>query len=249
MLNEIKYIKPPIVEVVCEFRFVPGAPWDSAIPGLVYAQLRNDFPKRRMLRSLESQVSPSEGGIQQQIHLAERVQFLREDEKAFVQIGPDFLAINHLAPYPSWEGFRPLIQQAFNAYREVAKPAGLRRIGLRYINRIEFPTKPVHFGEFLNFYPHTGSVLPGGIGDFSLSVVSPFEQERDALRLQVNCAATGETDLLAALLDLDYFLARPQASTLEEALGWVDLAHDHVLTTFETCLTEHSRAMFEPEKK
>jgi uncharacterized protein (TIGR04255 family) len=248
MLNEIKYAKPPIVEVVCEFRFVPGAPWDSAIPGLVYAHLRGDFPKRRMFRSLESQVSPSEGGIQQQIHLAERVQFLREDEKAFVQVGPDFLAINHLAPYPSWEGVRPLIQQAFNAYREVAKPTGLRRIGLRYINRIEFPTKPVHFSEFLNFYPHTGAVLPGGIADFVFGVVSPFEQERDALRLQLNCAEMSGVDLLAALLDLDYFLARSQAITMDEALGWVDVAHDHVLTTFEACLTERSRAMFEPEK-
>jgi len=246
MLENIKYRKPPIVEVVCEFRFVPSSPWDAAIPGLVYTQLSGEFPKRRMLRGFESQVSPAEGGVRQQIQLAERVQFLREDERAFIQVGPDFLAINHLSPYPAWEGFRPIIQQGFNAYLQVAKPTGLRRIGLRYINKIEIPVEPVSFEEFFNFYPHTGSIK-SEITEFVLGVVSPFEEDRDALRLQLNSAEPGEAGHLAALLDLDYFVARPQAVTLDEAMAWVDSAHDRVQATFEACLTERLRDTFEPE--
>ena len=44
--TEFKYRKSPIVEVVCEFRFLPGEPWDAAIPGLVYSKLADVFPKR-----------------------------------------------------------------------------------------------------------------------------------------------------------------------------------------------------------
>ncbi len=248
MLEEIKYGKPPIAEVVCEFRFVPGIPWDAAIPGLVYAQLSQDFPKRGMLRGLESQVSPVEGGLHQQIQLAERAQFLREDEKAFVQVGVDLLAINHLAPYPTWEQFRPLIQQGFNAYQAVAKPAGLLRIGLRYINRIELTGERIELKDYFNFYPHTGSVIPS-IAEFLLGVVSPFDDGRDALRLQMNSAEKRESNQLSVFLDMDYFLARPQTVSIVEAQPWVDVAHDRVLQTFEACLTETLRIKFEPQGK
>ena len=186
MLEEIKYSKPPIAEVVCEFRFLPSTPWDAAIPGLVYAN-SGRLPKRGMLRGLVSQVSPAEGGLHQQIQLSERAQFLREDEKAFVQVGVDLMAINHLAPYPTWEQFRPLIQKGFNAYRAIAKPSGLLRIGLRYINRIELTGERIELKDYFNFYPHTGSVIPS-IAEFLLVVVSPYDEGRDALRLQMSNA-------------------------------------------------------------
>ncbi len=246
MLKEIKYGKPPIVEVVCEFRFVPGEPWDGTIPGLVYGKLQDAFPKRRTLRSVQSEVGPAEGGVVQQVQLVERVQLLRDDEKAFVQVGPDFLAINHLAPYPTWEGFRPLIVQAFQAYRDVSRPAGLQRIGLRYINRILFPTLPIEFKDFSRFYPFSGPDLPQTVHSFVVGIQSPFEDERDGLRLQMSSTDPDEAKRLSALLDLDYFLARPQAVGLDECLDWVGRAHDHVLETFEACLTDRLRGMFEP---
>src|SRR5713101_3573413 len=101
--QDIKYRKPPIVEVVCELRFVPGAPWDATIPGLIYVKLADIFPKRGTLRALQSEISPAEGGLRHHVEVAERAQFLQEDEKAFAQIAPDFLAVNQLAPYPTWE--------------------------------------------------------------------------------------------------------------------------------------------------
>jgi len=246
MLEEIKYHKPPIVEVVCEFRFVPGDPWDAATPGLVYAELQTVFPLRKTLRILQSAVSPAEDGIQQQVLVVERAQFLREDEKAFTQVGPNLLAVNHLEPYPTWETFRPLIQHAYSAYREVTGPVGLQRIGLRYINRLEFPAQPVEFSDFLNFYPFTGPDLPQMVHAFDLRVQSAFESERDILRLHLSSLETGESGRPTALLDLDYFLAHPQAIELEAAFDWVNQAHDQIQVVFEACVTDALRATFEP---
>ena len=73
----------------------------------------------------------------EQLHFESAAKLL---EKAYAQLGPDFLAVNHLAPYPGWEAFVPLIRQAFLAYRDKAHPSGLRGMGLRYINRIVFPS-------------------------------------------------------------------------------------------------------------
>jgi uncharacterized protein (TIGR04255 family) len=243
MLEEIKYSNPPIVEVVCEFRFTPSPSWDAAVPGLIYAQLSTDYPKRKRLRAFESQVNPAQGGFQQQVQMADRVQFFREDEKAFIQIGTDFLAINHLAPYPSWEEFRPIVQQGFKAYEDIAKPSGLVRVGLRYINVIKLAGEKNSLKDYFKFYPEFGQVIPE-VAEFMLGAVGTFENGRDALRLQMTNADGAKADALYVLLDIDYFLVQPQSVSIENALDWVDSAHDHILKTFETCLTNNLREIF-----
>ncbi len=129
----------------------------------------------------------------------------------------------------------------------MARPAGLRRIGLRYINRIVFPSTPIELESYLQFYPFTGPRLPKTWLGFTAGIESEFEQERDILRLQLLNVTPGEADQKpAVLLDLDYFLARPQAVAIDQAMNWVHQAHDRVLSAFEACLTDRSRQMFEP---
>lgn len=202
------YKKPPIQEVVCEFRFAAGEPWDLTVAGLIYERVRSTFPKRRVLTSVETEVGTGEGEVKQQIRLQERAQFLREDEKAFLQIGPNLLAVNHLAPYPTWEQFVPLVRAGFYAYVEIAKPKGLSRLGLRYINRIEPGGERIALEEYFAFRPFVGESLPQDFGNFRVGVESAYEDGRDWLRLQLATAA-GQSGRLAFILDLDYFTAKP----------------------------------------
>jgi uncharacterized protein (TIGR04255 family) len=242
----VKYRKPPAVEVVCEFRFVPTEPWDLAIPGLVYNLLKDDFPRRRLLKTLESEAAAEAAGIRQQIRLAERMQFLREDEKAFVQVGPDLLAVNHLEPYPTWEEFVPLIHQGFDAYVAVTHPAGLRRIGLRYINRIKLPVAHVELADYFNYRPFVGPGLPQELSSLMVGIESSYNGDRDTLRLQLTTAKPESPDVMVVLLDLDYFLARPESVSLEGAFDWVEQAHARIQSAFEACLTDQLKEMFEP---
>lgn len=242
--REVKYSHPPIVEVVAEFRFVPSEPWDLTIPGLVYDRLRALFPRKRLLKVLEGETAAEASGLRQEFRLADRMQFLREDEKAFVQIGPDLLAVNHLAPYPTWEGFRPLIQDALQAYVAVAQPRGLRRIGLRYINRIVIPANPVELADYLSFRPYVGAGLPQRISGFILGLQSPYDDGRDVLRLQLTTDEPGTPDSVALLLDMDYFMAHPEAVPLQEALNWIETAHLRVQEVFEACITDRLRVLF-----
>lgn len=242
--RDIKYTRPPVIEVVAEFRFVPSAPWDLTVPGLVYERLRGQFPHKRLLKVLEGEAAAEATGFRQEFRLADRMQFLREDEKAFVQVGPDLLAVNHLAPYPTWEGFRPLIQDALQAYMAVAQPKGLRRIGLRYINRIVIPANPVELADYLNFRPFLGAGLPQRIGDFILGLQSPCGDGRDILRLQLTTDEPATPDSVALFLDLDYFMAHPEAVPLHAVLDWIEIAHLRVQEAFEACITDRLRALF-----
>lgn len=242
--SNIRYNKPPIVEVVCEFRFIPAEPWDLTIPGLVYDRLRSHFPHKQAFKFLESEAVVEEHEVRQEFRMADRVRFLREDEKAFVQIAPDLLSIHHLDPYPAWEGFVPIVRDAFEHYNEIARPKGLRRIGLRYINRIIIPALPAKLEDYLNFRPFIGPGLPQNITDFILGIQSSYAEGRDILRLQLRPAEPGIRSQTDVLVDLDYFLAQTEAVPLEKAFDWIDTAHFHIQEAFEASITDRLRELF-----
>jgi uncharacterized protein (TIGR04255 family) len=134
MMIAKKYKNSPITEAVCELRIVPESPWDMAVPGLVYARLKNTFPKRRQAKNIAATMT---GGAITTFEV-ERPQFLREDEKALVVVSKDVFAVSSLKPYMKWEAFRPLILESFKAYSEITNPIAFQRLGLRYINQIDF---------------------------------------------------------------------------------------------------------------
>ena len=248
MNKEIHYRKPPIVEVVCEFQFLPSEPWDFTIPGDIYYRLKGSFSKRKMVKAIQSVVATSEqNNPTPQFELTDRIQFLRDDEKALVQVGADLLSINHLEPYPSWDEFQPLISLAFDAYRQAAKPVGIRRIGLRFINKIVFPSWKIELSKYMNFYPSTIG-LGDPIESFMAGAVRSYEKGRDNLRVQLTSAEPEAPGHAAMIFDLDYFMAQMGLIDLDTAMDWVEVAHTNVISTFEACITQASRDMFEPEE-
>src|SRR5258705_1897664 len=111
------YKKPPLIEALCELRFEGSQPWDWTIPGLVYERIRDQFPKKRQENALEVSVQPGENQILQQMKAGvAKMQFLRDDESALIQIGPDLLAVNQLRPYQSWKAFKALILENMRIY-------------------------------------------------------------------------------------------------------------------------------------
>jgi len=243
---ERKYQKPPIVEVVCEFRFIPSEPWDLTVPGLVYGRMRKNFPIRRQVRKTEMLEVRDAAEIRPEIRIQDWMRFLREDEKAFVQIGPDLIAVNHLEPYPTWEGFEPIVHQCFEEYSDTTKPKGVRRIGLRYINRIELASEQIELEDYFLIYPHVGPDLPQQFPVCIAGIEVPYQDGRDTLRLQLTSAEPKAPGNVAFLLDLDYFLARAEALEITSALEWVSDAHKVVQGAFEACLTDRLRKEFEP---
>lgn len=239
-----RYRNPPIIEALCEFRFEPSASWDLTIPGLIYEKTREGFPRRHQAKAFEVSVAASPGGVEQQVLTTDRVQFLREDEKALIQVGPNLLAVNHLKPYPTWQDFLPLIRQGFDAYLEVASPKGIQRVGLRYINRIEIPGQRIELEDYFEFRPFVGPKLPQDFGSFIVGIQVPYENSRDSLRLLAN-AAVETPNIFAVMLDLDYFLAQPGQVHLGNVFEWVEVAHSRVEEVFEACITDRLRETFE----
>jgi uncharacterized protein (TIGR04255 family) len=245
------YENPSVVEAICEFRFEPGQPWDIAVPGLLYAQLKDEFPKRRGQLGFQVEWLPGPVPTEVAQTLASqlaRIQFLREDEQALVQVADNFLSINHLRPYPTWQVFRQMISRALGVYREIVLPKGFRRIGLRYINRIAVPEDRVEIEDFLVAVPKIPAALPQVFAAWAQRVEVPFEDANGVLALQTG-SVQGEEAAQAFLLDLDFVTLKPQEVGLEEAMGWVDQAHGIVENAFEECITDKARELFKEVRR
>lgn len=243
-MQERKYRNPPIVEVICEFRFQPTPQWDATALGLVYKRLEADFPLRRPLRQVGVQVQMGPELLSLQQQLEEGMRFLRRDERAFVQLQPHRISIHHLAPYPHWEGFKPLIQKGYQAYRAELPESRLRRIGLRYINRVALPDPHADLSEYFTIYPFIGPGLPQDFSAFGLYLLFTFEKDRDALHLRLGSEQPGEEGFSTILLDLDYFLVQEDSIPAQEALDWIEQAHQHILSVFESIITDRLREQF-----
>ena len=239
-----KYKNPPVIEAVCEFRLSSDTPWDLTIPGLFYERVKHDFPYREQRLVQEVEVIATPQGLQQVIKYSDRVLMFAPDRKLLLQLGPRLLVINALKPYPTWEHFKKRIESAWKILQKVMEIKGLERIGLRYINRIEFPSPIVRLEEYFDFYPFVGERLPQKIVSFITIAEFPYADDRDLCRVQIQRALESETKT-AVILDIDYFTVRPQTIDVSDGLTWVEEAHSRVEEVFEGCITDKLRSMFE----
>lgn len=245
-----KYSNPPIVEALCEFQFIPSQPWDLTIPGLLYEKINinNEFPIKQQQMGFGIGFKPKEGGIEQKVEMSQRMQFLRPDKTALVQVGPDLLTVNHLKPYPKWEAFKPLILNNLGIYQEITKPKGFKRIGLRYINKIEFDKGPIELSDYFNYYPFIPPKLPQIHETFNVRIEIPYEEGCDRLLLTLTSIIPEKPDVLSILLDLDYIMAIPDRIPLDQASNWIEKAHTMVENAFEACITDKCRSLWGEEK-
>lgn len=227
----------PIVEAVCEFRFDPLSPWDITIPGLIFSKLEGTFSKKRQKRLMASEMAEGPNGAPvQNVNIVERVQMLTEDEKSLVQVNRNFLSVNQLAPYTSWEAYSPLIEKSLDVYRNVASPSGLQYIGLRYINRVLLPKNITNLGDYFNFYLAIKGSLPHNYTQFMCSNLVPRDNN-GFLNFQLSSGAASD-NLLPIILDLSCF---SESIKIDDAMDWIVTAHDDLDAVFRGCLTDKAR--------
>ena len=199
---------------------------------------------RHALRKKSNSVQTPQG-MQQQLKVDQRAFFISEDGKSLIQVGSHLLAVSCLKPYPTWTGFKPKIEEAFVALDDIIKIKGLQRIGLRYINRIEVPSKSLHLEEYFEFRPFLGPGLPKTFSNFVLGCQFQFFEGRDTSKVQLGGAVPERPENAGFLLDLDYSTSQPQTVAPQQVMEWVANAHNELEGIFEGCITDRLRVIFQ----
>jgi uncharacterized protein (TIGR04255 family) len=219
----------PLVEALCEFHFDLSGDNELTLPGLFYAQVRNEFP---MLTSV------SELGFQ-----APKLQLKRTDGSAILQIAQNRLIINQLQPYVSWDNFKNLILEAFKKYIEICGEFVLKRISLRYLNHITLPqNKDFNIEDFLTIIPLFPKPLEKTMTGFQ-QVYEFMYNPPGAFLTHRTGVAKKTNEITVLILDLDFSFtsqeianSQDKSKTCQWLEEWLNQAHNHIEEAFISSL-------------
>ncbi len=254
MAERRRYRNPPVEEALCEFRFDPSQEWDLTIPGKLQAALGDAYTgKPRHQMGMQALFQAQSGGATNLTFsqgLA-RVQLIDRSGKRIVAVGQDVLSIHMLRPYQDpaeqdkggWDEFRRRIEQALHAYWKVAKPLGVRRVGVRYVNRIVVPSESCDPQRYILCAPRETTGLPVHMNRFVVRVESRYE---DGVRLVVTCATLEDSPEPGAfLLDIDVIWETESAVGKPEAMAKTEDLRDRERQGFEALITDEARRLFD----
>lgn len=245
-VGKLRYRNSPLVEALCEFEFSPTEEQKPSLIAELGGSLAGEYPRRQSLKTFEAQVKVNPQGVEQGLIHGEREQFLSEDGTSLVQIAPNVLTINELAPYAGWALFKPRIQNALGFYSAIVGSPSLLRISLRYINRIELHGPIIDPDEWFSFcfrepvmgdIPKTASFLVG------LNYQFPPSE-----RLRIELASIyASSDTIGTKLDIEYVLAGENVHHFADIGTWLEKAHDIIESAWLGSITQTLHMKFEPE--
>lgn len=162
MSEPFKLPHPPIIEAVLDIDcdLPPEQQWEGLESGVrdayrsTYPKFRKRYTQLHEIRTTDD-ASIAETSIKQTL---EAFQLIAEDGKQLVQIRRQGYSFNKLAPYPGLDELLPEIRRTWDVFRSLASPQMIRRIQLRYINRILIPFQDG--GVDLDHYLRCGLKLP-----------------------------------------------------------------------------------------
>lgn len=130
--------------------------------------------------------------------------FWSSERKRAVQARKDGFSFSQLAPYSNWEELRDEAQQAWLAFCEVAQPAKITRVALRYINRLPLP-RPIAFEEYLLTFPRMGPDFLTSVSGLLMRVVAPAPDDTTVVITEAIDEGRVTAEDIPIILDIDVF--------------------------------------------
>ena len=251
-MSKRNYRNPPIEEALVEIQFAPSKEWDPTISLSFYDKIKDTYvgkPQDRIsiLASIKQDANKSSPLVEAKQEL-DRVQYPDKAGTSLVSIGHNVMSVHVLRPYPGWESFFPKIEEAYNAYIEASDPAGVVRIGLRYINKIEIPSSdPVDLRDYFNSPPSMPDGISVNMSNFFTRTESTYKDAPIRL-IQTFGTSSAPENAYGFLLDIDLVcLLSENPLPCDQALEVVDDMRTRERDAFEAYITDTTREIFDAE--
>lgn len=233
------YPNPPLKEAVCTFDFSDASSWDPTYPGLIYADLKSEYPIRKTATTYG--VRQRDGDERPSVVEESRTRLLSEDENKLVQIGEHYLSVHRMAPYDSWSAFRERIQDAYQAYATTAEPARINRMRLSYVNGIYLGPEDA-LSDVLAISINYDDPMSAGSHAFFAGVATSYNEE-NVLNVELSNSRYHDQAEVEVKLGITYAKTTPSAAS-GPVNRWMDEAHDAIEERFESLITEALRNRF-----
>jgi uncharacterized protein (TIGR04255 family) len=170
--------------------------------------------------------------------------FSSKDGRHIAQATTDEFLFSRLHPYTSWKEFKSEAQRIWEPYRDLVSPVSIKRVGLRFINRLSFPN-PCDYDNYLKSPPVVPEGLPQSVSGFLTQVMMEDPQNKVSSALIQVSHPSVDPDFSEVILDISS--SKQGDFDLDEKKIWsmFDLLRDTKNCIFFNSITEKTLKMIE----
>lgn len=253
MTERTIYPNAPITEAILDLRIAQpqGLSTDDLVA--IHEMVADGYPGREDEHVCSSEVYVEEAGeppLTDATHQINGFRFTSRDKRRVFYARLDGFALVVRAPYDRWESFRDEARRLWDIYRSVARPEGVIRAGVRYINQLDVAAlasdrTSVDLEDYLNVYPAT----PRSWNFSNFFVQLQLWQEDLHCWVIVNEAPAQLPDQETPIVQLDFDLFGEQfeepwsADEDTEVWSFLEQLHTRKNQFFESSITEQTRGL------
>jgi len=196
--------RAPIVEAVLDIRVAPSVQWDEIILQKELKDSLSEYPKHETMRETKFQVPPDKTTPVVEDFGCVGLKYHSNDNLHIAQFNKGSFVFSRLKPYEDWGKFSQEALRLWAIYCELLKPSEVRRIGLRFINRLAIKQQSI---ELADYYKNP----PSSIKDLNWPLAGYLHQDRIQVpetEYFVNVIKTVQNipGEIGVLLDIDVFM-------------------------------------------
>lgn len=249
-MPKVRHLKnAPITEAVIDFRVKLPEDFNISEFSKAKKELGGQYKEPEEIRSRILSIELKEGSIAQAIKDLGNIGFriCSTDGKNIALFKQDGFTFSRLEPYTSWDEVSAEAFRLWNIYVKISSPESITRVAVRYINRIEIPSKDVDLTEYLVAPP----TLPSGVPMTISSFIASFVVEDTSSGILANIIQAkddkGVTNThIPIILDIDVYKLQnfdlDQLMEIQETFGELREVKNRIF--FES-ITEKTVRMFE----
>jgi uncharacterized protein (TIGR04255 family) len=241
------FSKEPIVEAVLDIQVEPAEGMNMEQIGTFFNHVKGQYSEKEMRAKGSAVIRISPQGPSMDEPSMQPVGYLYRSPqgKKAVQARIDGYTFNKFSPYENWGTFSAEARELWQHYVETAKPKRLKRLALRYINRIEIPLPIRDFKDYLLTIPQIAPNLPQALAHFIMRLVVPNPEIGATAVINVVMDQSSSAKFQPIIFDIDVFKITNHPGNSEEI--WQDFDQLRIFKNeiFFNSITDRAKELFQ----
>jgi len=230
--------RAPVVEALIDLQVSLPDSTDLETLTRFQQRVQASYPTRRDRRTFTTNIELGEDSrVVSHSGTSDGYIFTSADGRNVAQARLDGFTFSRLQPYTTWDELVRGARTLWNAYVDVARPTEVRRIAVRYINRLEIPVPVRELSDWLKTSPRVAAGLQQELTEFFMRLVIPLPQERVAILTLATEAGTW-TQQVPLIFDIDAFRVFSWSPSQPEVWSELDALRHAKNDVFFESLTE-----------
>ena len=251
--QRVKYIRNPLMEVICQVRFPKILRIDAEVPVNFKEEISSEYPTLNTSRITDLPLPPylSADPSIETVGRGISYEFINKEGNWQVTLSSDFIALSTLE-YQGWEDFRSRWTVITDLLIKYYSPSHFTRVGLRYQDLIMRSSLNLENRSWKDLLkpPILGTFAAENLieKDF-IELLSVFacrlDYEDSTLRVRYGLARREESEELGYLIDSDFYTEN--LIEVNNAIHYLNRFNRESGNFFRWCITEQLHQALQPQ--